>query len=1363
MGLSVTQSKAAKEALKTRSMYDNYDNLVSVIKYDDNQRVDYILKTRSNIAGENLQTDRYNQVQVDLQSPQDVTAESARLRARVYKNENSKVYETGFIFWKGNANDTVLNKPRVGDVFGVPNVFKGNMSKTITDLEDNSTYNYRAFVRHEYGTNYSVVGEFTTIDFNSIFSIIGNRFSGPEDLTVSLSAINAGFGPYTYAWNMTGGNIGFKYSLDSITVSLSGAGYSPSVNRYILNTINVSQSGAGYNKAGAFNVMVNGVSASGLTPQFGFNSSTGTFGITSVLVSQPLSGYETSTLLITFSAADISTITQIASGTGSISTYQIPRETIVLIDGTYQPSLSVRIFQDENTGVYGVSAVHFLTGPLSGYTTSSRSYILSTNGPVDQAATLSLNTSFIILNADYYTRTITHTYSAVGNFNPIVYALFGDQIQKSATRLIRVTGGTNFSSQWTNVLAAYGNNIAAAYDFRNFNGLTTSSNLNEFPLAFWNFESTSQGPIGLQNTSSILIDSASPWNDSVGGYLSIAGYVPVGGYTNHPIFGYPIQQLNYSGFYGPGLTTGTTAARFDSSVIVPVGGYKTQFMIGWSPFYCFNFRQPFTVSMWVNMEKFDVPGTKLFTVRTFNNREFSITQSTTALNIFRNVFLSDVMAGYWIGGYGPPEPLAGYYNGFPVLSTTNPSDMLVPQQWNHLVVTRTPDHTYKYYLNGNLKLQRTTLTPLDPGNTWATGRLGSNWQTPVGGYDQFDVGAGAFSGIGGYCYISIGDALVTQSLASAPSGRIDSVGIWGKALSQEEVGLLYNGGQGTDDFGYLTPIVGPKLWLGGITGNTAGYPTTFNFGDLGIRPSTTADNLWNYVSLKIDGDGTNYSTNIADSSLNSVFLSGDGNAYVTTDIKKFGTGAISFSGGCLQTPASANHAWFGYEDFTIEWWDNLQGDEFFYPIMFYGGTGWSYPSTYGGGAHKITKPGFGMLYRPIYGGNSADGLTIVWTDQYSGWFNNSVSIPITGPMSIGGYKGRWVHNAVQRRRISPPGLSDQVNWSWYRNGGLAGYTTQYSFQGFGSYIDRIGGYIEDTGHATGKKITADGLIGAGDLGGYYYDYNNVKRIYFNGYIDDLRITKGVARYTSNFTVTTAYPSEFGDMEGTQFKLVPNNVAYAASKEANYGVGGYTRDTVQVTYPHTLVFVGRVDGASKDSIIYQGIQPRLNARFFSGVQPGQGIYSESKVWAGLYPDNGTEAVNYGNVQPIAGYDRGGTYPGGYYRSSYLPIGGYDSEWMYLAYSFLGPNYNNNIRYYLRTPSISGTGIIGGYSSPSNFLGMPMFGVGGYSFNIPTTPINNFAGNVRLGVYINAAFPELTDMLTLYKEITAGPANDLKFDK
>jgi hypothetical protein len=64
-------------------------------------------------------------------------------------------------------------------------------------------------------------------------------------------------------------------------------------------------------------------------------------------------------------------------------------------------------------------------------------------------------------------------------------------------------------------------------------------------------------------------------------------------------------------------------------------------------------------------------------------------------------------------------------------------------------------------------------------------------------------------------------------------------------------------------------------------------------------------------------------------------------------------------------------------------------------------------------------------------------------------------------------------------------------------------------------------YINGTSVATGTSAANPSSTAPVLIGGY----NPTSSDYFNGYIDDLRITKGVARYTSNFTApTTAFPT-----------------------------------------------------------------------------------------------------------------------------------------------------------------------------------------------------------------------------------------------
>lgn len=92
----------------------------------------------------------------------------------------------------------------------------------------------------------------------------------------------------------------------------------------------------------------------------------------------------------------------------------------------------------------------------------------------------------------------------------------------------------------------------------------------------------------------------------------------------------------------------------------------------------------------------------------------------------------------------------------------------------------------------------------------------------------------------------------------------------------------------------------------------------------------------------------------------------------------------------------------------------------------------------------------------------------------------------------------------------------------------------------GAYILPISEWVHIavTRSGTVLRIFADGvLVGSGTVGSFYDDTTFPMSIgaplgeasrYFHGYIDDLRITKGVARYTANFTPPAA---RFPDFSG----------------------------------------------------------------------------------------------------------------------------------------------------------------------------------------------------------------------------------------
>ena len=60
------------------------------------------------------------------------------------------------------------------------------------------------------------------------------------------------------------------------------------------------------------------------------------------------------------------------------------------------------------------------------------------------------------------------------------------------------------------------------------------------------------------------------------------------------------------------------------------------------------------------------------------------------------------------------------------------------------------------------------------------------------------------------------------------------------------------------------------------------------------------------------------------------------------------------------------------------------------------------------------------------------------------------------------------------------------------------------------------GYLDGV---SGSSTTSSASIGANSTNGAFFGAQATSN--FNGYLDDIRITKGVARYTANFTPPTA--------------------------------------------------------------------------------------------------------------------------------------------------------------------------------------------------------------------------------------------------
>jgi len=222
-----------------------------------------------------------------------------------------------------------------------------------------------------------------------------------------------------------------------------------------------------------------------------------------------------------------------------------------------------------------------------------------------------------------------------------------------------------------------------------------------------------------------------------------------------------------------------------------------------------------------------------------------------------------------------------------------------------------------------------------------------------------------------------------------------------------------------------------------------------------------------YTKLLLHCNGVDESTTFTDDSASSHTITANGDAQIDTAQKKFGTGAILLdgTGDYLSIPDSSD--WdFGSGDFTIDFW--IRFNAF---VTGYNGIFDQFANTRAWACSYHTSDG--LYFNWSTNGSSVSGEPRAWTASLNTWYHIAIV-----------RNGTVVKLFVDGTQL---GSDVSIGTDIIYNSNVALF---------------IGAY--HTG-----DITTDG--------------------YINGWMDEIRISKGIARWTSNFTpYTSEYLGESSD-------------------------------------------------------------------------------------------------------------------------------------------------------------------------------------------------------------------------------------------
>ena len=246
-----------------------------------------------------------------------------------------------------------------------------------------------------------------------------------------------------------------------------------------------------------------------------------------------------------------------------------------------------------------------------------------------------------------------------------------------------------------------------------------------------------------------------------------------------------------------------------------------------------------------------------------------------------------------------------------------------------------------------------------------------------------------------------------------------------------------------------------------ITKGVARYTSNFTPPTASFSTVTPGEKYFYQNSLLLSADGSNGSTAIVDSSANAHTITANGNAQISTTQSKFGGSSLYFDGtGDYLASPVSDTLSLGTSDFTIECW------------------AWRLANAPANSV-LLQMSNSADIYSALFGFAASGNFLVYLSSAGASW--DIASGQVLGSID----NETWVHYALTRQGST---------FRTFKNG------VQQSTWTSSASIYQAGNQVR---------------IGAGQS---YAACN------YGGYIDDLRITKGVARYTSDFTIPTSEAS-----------------------------------------------------------------------------------------------------------------------------------------------------------------------------------------------------------------------------------------------